>query len=144
LRQPTSGFLGNLAAAEAATPGGSLGEGTVNFGTWNITVTSSSLTFTNPTGVCPTQTTKIDRFDNGIYHTGCSTTTNFPPTASTTPIGGSVTGTGLKTVICKNITTGQAITIRKLKGATSWDCTTAGLQTNKGDIIKETLTGAAK
>lgn len=59
-------------------------------------------------------------------------------------VGGSVTSTGLSTVICKNVTTGQSLTIKRLKGAASWDCTAAGLKVNKGDIIRETLTGTVK
>jgi fibro-slime domain-containing protein len=60
------------------------------------------------------------------------------------PVGGSVINTGLQTVICKNMRTGQSITIKRLNGSASWDCTAAGLQTKQGDTIKETLTGAVK
>lgn len=59
-------------------------------------------------------------------------------------IGGSVTNTNLATVNCKNITTGQIVKITRLKGATSWDCTKAGLLTRTGDIVKGTYTGTVR
>jgi len=58
------------------------------------------------------------------------------------PAGGSVINTGLQSVVCKNVRTGQSVTIKRLNGAASWDCTAAGLATEPGDTIKETLTGS--
>lgn len=59
-------------------------------------------------------------------------------------LGGTVTGAGLKSVTCNNVTTGKSLTIKSLKGATSWDCAAAGLAVHSGDVVKETLNGTAQ
>jgi len=58
------------------------------------------------------------------------------------PVGGSVTGVSLKRVVCRNVTTDQELVI-ELNGATSWDCTAAGLVVNPGDRIRQNLVGRA-
>lgn len=57
------------------------------------------------------------------------------------PVGGSVTGVNPRRVICRNLTTGQTITIQL--NSASWDCETAGLGVNAGDRIQQTVTGRA-
>lgn len=59
------------------------------------------------------------------------------------PVGGTVTGQLGVQAICKNNTTGQAVTIL-LSGAKSWDCEAAGLVVNPGDIIIQLPVGIAE
>ncbi|WP_428309635.1 LamG domain-containing protein [Hydrocarboniphaga sp.] len=58
------------------------------------------------------------------------------------PIGGSVKGLSSKSVLCKNQTSSQSVTI-PLNGVKSWDCTAAGLTANSGDIIVQTVKGVS-
>ena len=58
------------------------------------------------------------------------------------PVGGAVTGVTLTKVRCQNKTTKSQRTIT-LHGATSWDCTAAGLVVRPGDKIRMTVEGIA-
>jgi len=58
------------------------------------------------------------------------------------PVGGTVAGMSPIRVICRNVTTGQIVTIA-LSGATSWDCEAAGLIVNTGDTIVQRVRGTA-
>lgn len=56
--------------------------------------------------------------------------------------GGTVTGMGGRKVVCGNLTTRQEVVI-PLGGATSWDCTGAGLVVAPEDRIVQTVSGTA-
>ncbi|MCB1667138.1 MAG: fibro-slime domain-containing protein [Pseudomonadales bacterium] len=60
------------------------------------------------------------------------------------PIGGGVINTVLQEVICENLTSGQKVTIKDVGEKSTWDCSSAGLLTQAGDRVKETLTGTVK
>lgn len=63
-----------------------------------------------------------------------------PPQSGT--LSGTLNGLTLGKLVCKNTTTGQGVKV-KLVGATSWDCTAAGLIVNPGDAIVVKLKGLA-
>jgi hypothetical protein len=54
---------------------------------------------------------------------------------------GGVTATQPITKVCRNVTTGQRVTIQNRK--TTWSCTAAGLIVNPGDRIQQIITGTA-
>jgi hypothetical protein len=56
--------------------------------------------------------------------------------------GGSLTGVVPEQVICRNMTTGQTVTINT--DGDSWDCVEAGLDVRPGDQIMQTTTGPAE
>ena len=57
------------------------------------------------------------------------------------PFGGSVTGAMLTKVVCQNKTTRRSTTIQLPSGATTWDCTAAGLVVHTGDKLSVTIEG---
>jgi hypothetical protein len=57
-------------------------------------------------------------------------------------VGGCVTRTSVKKVICRNKTTGQKVVIKD--GATCWDCEAAGLVVNPGDKVLIKVTGTVE
>lgn len=63
------------------------------------------------------------------------------PLDSDRMVGGSVTGVGSIKVTCLNMTTGEEVIIQN--AVASWNCEAAGLVINKGDIIRQTITGIA-
>lgn len=68
-----------------------------------------------------------------------------PATATITvneivPLGGTVSGVSTQFVVCFNRTTGLSAPI-VLLGATSWDCASAGLQSQPGDLIDMLVRG---
>lgn len=66
---------------------------------------------------------------------------NFKLTSSSVEIGGTVKGVQTKRVDCKNVRTGQIVTIKDK--AQSWNCEAAGLIVNTGDSIVQTVRGNA-
>jgi|GEM_PF-4668830 len=56
-------------------------------------------------------------------------------------IGGSVTGTSVKKLVCKNVTTGQNVAITSTQTFTSWDCSNFGFQAHAGDVVEQTISG---
>lgn len=74
-------------------------------------------------------------------------TVELPPPATlrinARSAGGSSTGVVPKRVICRNLTTGQTVTIKATEGD-SRDCVDAGLDVRPGDQIIQTTTGSAE
>jgi Concanavalin A-like lectin/glucanases superfamily len=56
-------------------------------------------------------------------------------------VGGTVTGLRPARIVCRNLTTQQAVVIRDQD--TSWNCETAGLEVTPGDIILINILGGA-
>lgn len=81
--------------------------------------------------------------DPGPAGVDINDTAEFTSTIDTIDVGGSVTGVSGKTVICRNMTTGQSVKIL-LGGAKSWNCEDAGLVVNPGDRIRQIVTGIAE
>jgi hypothetical protein len=63
---------------------------------------------------------------------------SFPPSG----LSGSVAGMTPSKVVCRNQTTRQRVTIQD--GQKTWDCRSAGLNVNTGDVIQQTITGIAE
>jgi hypothetical protein len=57
------------------------------------------------------------------------------------PVGGTVTGVTPTRVTCQNETTTHSVVMRD--GATSCNCEAAGLMVQPGDVILQTVEGAA-
>lgn len=71
-----------------------------------------------------------------------------PNTQLAIPLGASVDRIASQSgsIVCTNLTTGNAKILKVVKGATSWDCEKSGLIVNKGDKvqIKAIVNGIAK
>jgi hypothetical protein len=68
---------------------------------------------------------------------------NGGSTGKCVPFGGVVTRATLAKVVCQNKTTRRSTTILLPHGATSWDCTAAGLVVRTGDKLAVTIEGTA-
>ena len=55
-----------------------------------------------------------------------------------------MTGVTLRTVICRNLTTGQQVTFQYMGGATAASCAAAGLVVQPGDHVQMRVQGAAE
>jgi outer membrane protein assembly factor BamB len=58
-------------------------------------------------------------------------------------VGGRAHGVQPTKVVCKNITTGQHVKITLAPGVRFWDCASAGLTVNTGDLLKMVVPGSA-
>jgi hypothetical protein len=55
------------------------------------------------------------------------------------PVGGSTFGHRVQRVTCRNVTTGQTVSVQQPSGA--WDCEAAGLVVSPGDRIRQKVAG---